>query len=105
MIGTGQPEGVDIRIRDEIADRSEGFCFSDIQFPRERGGAGGVLLVRAPYAAHVRVADGAECLHVKARVEAAADEPDAKTLRGVFVLLVTHIRLRSRQREWTAPNG
>jgi hypothetical protein len=29
---------------------------------------------------------------VKASVEAAADEPNAKTLLRVFVLLVTHVR-------------
>jgi hypothetical protein len=92
MIRAGQPEGVDRRIRDEIADRREAFCGSDIQTPRQRGGAAGVLLVRTPYAAHVGIAHPAECLHVKARVEPAADESNPKTLWRLFVLFVTHIR-------------
>ena len=91
VIGAGQPERVDRGIRDEIADRGEGSRVSDVQIPRKPGGVGGVLAVRAPYAAHVRVANSAERLHVKARVETAADEPDPKALLRAAILFLSHM--------------
>jgi hypothetical protein len=53
------------------------FCFSHAR-PR-----------RVPPAGLERV-HGTECLHVKARIEAAADEPYAKTRLRPFVLFMSH---------------
>ena len=43
VIGTGEPERIDRRIRDQFADRRVWLRGSDVETPRKRGGGGRVL--------------------------------------------------------------
>ena len=79
LIRSGQPDRVDRRIGDHVGDRRVRLRVADVERARQLGRRRRVLLVRAPDAEHVGIAHGAKRLHVKARIEAAADERDAES--------------------------
>ena len=92
VVGAGEPEGVDARGRRPCRRSTRTASRRRRRAARARRGGGRRSgRVRAPHAAHVGVAHRAERLHVKARVEAAADEADAETPRSSPVVR-THVR-------------
>src|SRR5262249_39079784 len=78
VIGAGQPQRIDRGIGHHRGNRAVGFGIADIEAARQRGGRCRMLAVRAPHAADIGVAHRAKRLHVKARIEAAADEADTQ---------------------------
>jgi hypothetical protein len=74
LIRAGDPDGVDVRVGNHVADRRIGLRLSDVDLARIRGGDRRVLLVRAPDAEDVAVANAFHAEHVELGVEAGADE-------------------------------
>jgi hypothetical protein len=81
LVGSRHPDCIDSGIGDHLGDRRIRSGITDVEVARVRGGGGRVLLVRAPDPEHVGVADTLHSAHVELRVEAAADESDAESLR------------------------
>src|SRR5262249_31348952 len=78
VVMAGEPDRVDCGIGAHVGDRRVGFRFAHLELARQGSGGGGVLLVRAPDAAHVGVAHGLPALEMELRVEAGADKADAE---------------------------
>src|SRR6185369_1034139 len=80
VIGATEPDAVNGRVGDHLFDRVESRCFTDAQCARERGSFFGVLAVGTPHAPNVGVTHTDPGPYVKASIEPAADESDAKPL-------------------------
>src|SRR5258708_39098136 len=80
MIWSAEPDAVDGRVSDHLFDFVERSCFADAQRARESGSLFGVLTIGTPYATNAGVTHSDPGSYVKAGVEAAADEPNAKPL-------------------------
>src|SRR2546423_5557920 len=84
MVRPAEPERVDSRVSDHIANGLVRPGLADIQLSGKRSGGRRVLLVRTPDSAHIDLSDRGQRLDVEAGVETAADEADAETLCSHF---------------------
>src|SRR5262249_25596404 len=79
LVGTQEPDCVDLRVGDHRRDRPVGPARADVESAPEGGRGLGALAVRAPDADDIAVAHADPRPHVKSRDEAAANEADTET--------------------------
>src|SRR5690606_24240914 len=86
-VRTAQPDRVDARVGDHLADRAVCACSADLELARERRGCFRILPRRAVDAEYVRITDAGKRADVELRVEAAADEADTETVAHAFSMM------------------
>src|SRR5690606_9604649 len=79
VVGTADPDGIDIGVGHHLRDGAVGLRISDVDVTRELGGRFRILAVGAPDARDVRFADADERLDVELGDESAADESNLQT--------------------------
>lgn len=79
LVGSAQPDRVDLRIRDHVSDGRVGLRRTHIQTSCEFRSGARVLGVRAPDTEDIRVADRLKGLDMKTGVESTTNESNAQT--------------------------